>query len=105
MSAAAGQAGEEAAAVARTVNDWTAGSYLHLVGGTGPSYPSLTVEADSGRTRGARPAHATAASWSCTQARMAAARPGSPGQEDVPDAPVKDWPIEHATLSCGAPLR
>ena len=40
--------------VARTVSDWTAGSYLHLVGGTGPSYPSLTVEADSGRTRGAR---------------------------------------------------
>jgi hypothetical protein len=77
VSAAAGQAGEEAAAVARTVSDWAVGSHLHLASGTGPSYPPLTAEADSGRTRGV---DATAASWSCMQARMAAARPESPSQ-------------------------
>lgn len=52
--AAAGQAGEEAATVARTVSDWAAGPYLQLTGGRGPSNPSFTVEADSGRTKGSR---------------------------------------------------
>jgi hypothetical protein len=46
--------GDDAAAIARTVTCWTAGPYLRLAGGTGPSYPSFTVEADSGRTGGSR---------------------------------------------------
>ena len=46
--------GDDAAAIARTVTDWAAGPYLRLAGGTGPTYPSLTVEADSGRTGDSR---------------------------------------------------
>lgn len=96
-----GRAGREAAAVARTVSDWAAGSYLHLVGGTGPSYPSLTVEADSGRTRGARNRGVLVL--------YASPHGGRPlwksGSRGCAGRPVQDWPIEHATLSCGAPLR
>ena len=33
---------------------WAAGPHLRLAGGTGPSYPSFTVEADSARTAGSR---------------------------------------------------
>lgn len=33
---------------------WAAGPHLRLVGGARPSYPSLTVEADSARTGGSR---------------------------------------------------
>ncbi len=44
------QAGEEASAVAGAVRDWaTAHPYIRITGGTGPSYPSLTMSADSGR--------------------------------------------------------
>jgi len=100
VSAAAGQAGEEAGAVARTVSDWAAGSYLHLA-----ARARAIRRWQPGPIPGAPEAHATVASWSCTQARMAAARPGGPGHEDVPDVPVRDCPIERATLSCGAPLR
>jgi hypothetical protein len=46
--------GDDAAAIARTVTGWAAGPHLRLAGGTGPSYPSLTVEADSGRSGGSR---------------------------------------------------
>ena len=46
--------GDDAAAIARTVTGWAAGPHLRLAGGTGPSYPSFTVEADSGRTEGSR---------------------------------------------------
>jgi hypothetical protein len=46
--------GDDAAAVARTVTGWAAGPHLRLAGGTGPSYPSFTVEADSARTAGSR---------------------------------------------------
>jgi hypothetical protein len=46
--------GEDAAVIARTVTGWAAGQYLRLTGGTGPSYPSFTVEADSARTAGSR---------------------------------------------------
>jgi len=46
--------GNDAAAIARTVTGWAAGPYLRLAGGTGSTYPSLTVEADSGRTGGSR---------------------------------------------------
>jgi hypothetical protein len=46
--------GDDAAAIARTVTGWAAGPHLRLAGGTGPSYPSFTVEADSGRTGGSR---------------------------------------------------
>jgi hypothetical protein len=41
--------GDDAAAVARTVTSWAAGPHLRLAGGTGRTYPSLTVEADSAR--------------------------------------------------------
>jgi len=41
--------GDDAAATARTVTGWAAGPHLRLAGGTGRTYPSLTVEADSGR--------------------------------------------------------
>ena len=36
------------------MTSWAAGPHLRLAGGTGPTYPSLTVEADSGRTAGSR---------------------------------------------------
>jgi len=42
--------GDDAAAIARSVTSWAAGPHLRLAGGTGLTYPSLTVEADSGRT-------------------------------------------------------
>jgi hypothetical protein len=49
---AVASSGDDAAAIVRTVTDWAAGPYLRLAGGTGPSYPSLTIEADSARTEG-----------------------------------------------------
>ena len=51
---AVASSGDDAAAIARTVTGWAAGPYLRLAGGTGPSYPSFTVEADSGRSGGSR---------------------------------------------------
>jgi hypothetical protein len=51
---AVASSGDDAAAVARTVTGWAAGPHLRLAGGTGPSYPSFTVEADSARTAGSR---------------------------------------------------
>jgi hypothetical protein len=51
---AVASSGDGAAASARTVTGWAAGPYLRLAGGTGPTYPSLTVEADTGRTTGSR---------------------------------------------------
>ena len=51
---AVASSGDDAAGVARTVTGWAAGPHLRLAGGTGPSYPSFTVEADSARTAGPR---------------------------------------------------
>ena len=51
---AVASSGDDAAAIARTVTSWAAGPHLRLAGGTGPTYPSLTVEADSRRTEGSR---------------------------------------------------
>jgi hypothetical protein len=51
---AVASSGDNAAAIARAVTGWAAGPYLRLAGGTGPSYPSFTIEADSGRTGGSR---------------------------------------------------
>jgi hypothetical protein len=46
----AARAGEDAVAVARTVRDWaTAHPYIQITGGTGLTYPSFTMSADSGR--------------------------------------------------------
>ena len=45
------QAGEDAAAVAGTVCDWAvANPHIRVAGGTGVSYPSITLSADSGRS-------------------------------------------------------
>jgi hypothetical protein len=52
--AAVASSGEDAVAIARAVTGWAAGPHLRLAGGTGPSYPSFTVEADSARTAGSR---------------------------------------------------
>jgi hypothetical protein len=46
--------GGDATAIARTVTSWAAGPHLRLAGGTGLTYPSLTVEADTGHTGGSR---------------------------------------------------
>jgi hypothetical protein len=47
---AVASSGDDAAAIARAVTSWAAGPHLRLAGGTGLTYPSLTIEADSGRT-------------------------------------------------------
>jgi hypothetical protein len=52
--AAVASSGDDAAAIARAVTRWAASPHLRLAGGTGPSYPSFTVEADSARTAGSR---------------------------------------------------
>ena len=53
--AAVASSGDDAATIARTVTSWAAANpHLRLTGGTGPSYPSFTVEADSARTTGSR---------------------------------------------------
>jgi hypothetical protein len=52
--AAVAASGDDAAAIARTVVGWAANPHLRLTGGTGPSYPSFTVAADSARTTGSR---------------------------------------------------
>jgi len=45
------QAGADPAAVAAAVRDWaTAHSYIRITGGTGISYPSFTMSADTGRS-------------------------------------------------------
>jgi hypothetical protein len=54
VTGAVASCGDDAAAIARTVTGWAAGPHLRRAGGTGPSYPSFTVEADSGRTVGSR---------------------------------------------------
>ena len=51
---AVASSGDDAAAIARTVTGWAAGPHLRLAWGSGPIYPSLTVEADSGRAEGSR---------------------------------------------------
>jgi len=44
------QAGEDSAAVAGAIRDWAAAHpYIRVIGGTGLSYPSVTMSADSGR--------------------------------------------------------
>jgi hypothetical protein len=48
---AVASSGDNAAAIARSVTSWAAGAHLRLAGGSGLTYPSLTVEADSGRTK------------------------------------------------------
>jgi hypothetical protein len=51
--AAVGQAGEGAAAIARTVSNWAVLPNFRITGGAGLTYPSFTVRADTGRTVGA----------------------------------------------------
>ena len=51
---AVASSGDDAAATARIVTGWAAGPHLRLAGGTGPSYPSFTIEADSARAGGSR---------------------------------------------------
>jgi hypothetical protein len=53
--AAVGQAGGNAAAIARTVRNWAAPPNFRITGGTGPTYPSFTVRASIGRATGTRP--------------------------------------------------
>lgn len=53
--AAVGQAGDNAAAIARTVSDWSALPNFRITGGAGLTYPSFTGLADTGRATGARP--------------------------------------------------
>jgi hypothetical protein len=44
--------GEGAATIANAILDWaSAQPHIRITGGTGPSYPSLTLSADSGRSR------------------------------------------------------
>ena len=46
------ETGQDAAAVASVVCDWAERhAHVHIAGGTGVSYPSITLSADSGRTR------------------------------------------------------
>lgn len=46
------QTGQDAAAVASAVRDWAERHpHVHIAGGTGVNYPSITISADSGRTR------------------------------------------------------
>jgi hypothetical protein len=46
------QSGEDAATVAPAVRDWAENHpYIQVTGGVGVSYPSITMSADSGRTR------------------------------------------------------
>src|SRR5262249_7434139 len=46
------ETGQDAAAVASVVCDWAKRHpHVHIAGGTGVSYPSITLPADSGRTR------------------------------------------------------
>jgi hypothetical protein len=53
--AAVGQAGDNAAAIAHTVSNWATLPNFRITGGTGPTYPSFTVRADTGRATGTRP--------------------------------------------------
>ena len=83
---AVASSGDDAATIARTVTGWAAGPHLRLAGGTGPTYPSLTVEADSGRTEGSR--------WRGVLALYAkpawrTTRPGGPHQGHVRYASVR----------------
>jgi hypothetical protein len=80
--------GDDAAAIARTLTGWAAGPHLRLAGGTGPSYPSFTVEADSGRTGGSR--------WRGVLALYASPQGGPPC--GVPELGHRSWP----GLLCGA---
>jgi hypothetical protein len=50
--AAMSETGKDVAAVASAVHDWAEQHpYVHIAGGTGVNYPSITMSADSGRTR------------------------------------------------------
>jgi hypothetical protein len=51
---AVASSGDDAAAIARTVTGWAANPHLRITGGTGRSYPSFTVAADSARPTGSR---------------------------------------------------
>ena len=51
--AAVGQSGDSAAPIARAVCDWAAPLNFQITGGTGLTYPSFTVLADTTRTSGA----------------------------------------------------
>jgi hypothetical protein len=52
LDSVAREGGEDAAAIASAVLDWaSAQPRIRISGGTGPSYPSLTMSADSGRSR------------------------------------------------------
>ena len=85
VTEAVASCGDDAAAIARTVTGWAAGPHLRLAGGTGPSYPSFTVEADSGRTEGSRWRGVLAL---LRQPARRTTRPRGPRQDNVPDAPV-----------------
>jgi hypothetical protein len=79
--------GDDAAAIARTVTGWAAGPHLRLVGGTGPSYPSLTVEADSARTGVSR--------WCGVLALYASPHGGPPALEVRVKAMCREPPYNH----------
>ena len=53
--AAVGQAGDGATAIAHTVSNWATPPNFRITGGTGPTYPSFTVRADTRRATGKRP--------------------------------------------------
>jgi hypothetical protein len=52
--AAVGQTGGNAAAIAHTVTSWAIPPNFRITGGTGSTYPSFTVRADTGHTTGRR---------------------------------------------------
>lgn len=51
---AAGQAGDNAAAIAHTVTNWATLRNFQITVGTGSTYPSFTVRVDTGRATGRR---------------------------------------------------
>jgi hypothetical protein len=70
---AVASSGDDAAMIARIVTGWAARPHLRLAGGTGTTYPSLTVEADTGRAGGPR--------WSGVLALYASPHGGPPALE------------------------
>ena len=84
---AVASSGDDAAAIARTVTGWAAGPHLRLAGGTGLSYPSLTVEADSARTGGSR--------WRGVLALYASPHGGPPALEVRIKAMCQTPPYNH----------
>ena len=91
------QASRDRAAVAVTVCDWAAARpYIRVTGGTGLSYPSLTMSADTTRS----PSRYRSVLSVCQPARRTRdAR--DPGQADVPNASLPS--ARHASALPGRP--